>query len=209
MNRLLLFLFLILTTACNNKRIVELPEIKTSKITKVYDISPAYIFFDETQADSVELNRKNLISTTNWLVNVDKRLKLSQAIPKIIYIQDKKRNAKMHKNEAAKNYYTCNNKSIKSLGFIDFTDVYYHQEPIESYIKNQNIKLYNVIDFHKDSISFQGKSLNINHFNQPDSIKVFARFEKTMTFQKYIYYKEQLIKLDSTKIIIDNDEFIY
>ena len=91
-------------------------------------MSPAYIFYDETEPDSTLLNRKNLISTTNWLVNVDKRLTLKQAIPKIILMQEKKRNAKMHKNENAKNYFTCNDTSIGSLGFIEFTDVVFKEE---------------------------------------------------------------------------------
>lgn len=208
MNRFILYLFFLLMVACNNKRNVQLPEIESSEITKVYDISPGYIFYDETKPDSVELNRRNLISTTNWLINVDKRLKLSQAIPKITYIQNKKRNAKMHKNEAAKNYYTCNNKSIKSLGFIDFTDVYYHEESVDDYAKNQNLKTYQIVDFYADSVVFNGKSIDIKHLKQPDSVKVFTRFDKTMRFQDYIKHKEQLIKLDSTQVIIDNDEFI-
>lgn len=209
MNRLVLLLLLLLASACNNSRALKLPEIEKAKITEVLDVSPAYIFYDETKPDSVELNRKNLISTTNWLVNVDKRLKLSQAIPKITYIQTKKRNAKMHKNEAAKNYYTCNDVSIKNLGFIDFTNIYYHREPVADYAKTQNIKHYTVIDFYKDSIVFQGQSVGLKNLAQPDSVKVFAHFEKNMSFQKYIHYKSELTQLDTGQIIIDNDEFIY
>ena len=32
----------------------------------------------------------------------------------------------MHKNENAKNYYTCNDVSQHNLGFIEFTNVIYH-----------------------------------------------------------------------------------
>ncbi len=100
-NAYLLILFLATFSSCN-KKIVLLPEIQTASITEIIDVSPAYLFYDETQPDSVELNRKNLISTTNWLVNVDKRLTLKQAIPHIKFLQEKKRNSKMHKNESAK-----------------------------------------------------------------------------------------------------------
>jgi len=51
-------------------------EVENAEITEVLDVSPAYIFYDETQPDSTLFNRKNLIGTTNWLVNVDKRLTL-------------------------------------------------------------------------------------------------------------------------------------
>ena len=69
--------------SCGNEKTLLLPEIEQSNITELQDVSAAYLFYDETKKDSVELNRKNLISTTNWLVNVDKRLTLKQAIPHI------------------------------------------------------------------------------------------------------------------------------
>ena len=134
-----IFLLIILCCfSCNNERVLHLPEIENTKITEVLDISPAYIFYDETQPDSTLLNRKNLIITTNWLVNVDKRLTLRQAIPHIKFLQDKKRNAKMHKNEDAKNYFTCNDMSIGNLGFLEFTDVNYAKKDSSNYWAGKN-----------------------------------------------------------------------
>ena len=94
-------LFALFMVSCNNERVLQLPEIENAEITEVLDVSPAYIFYDETQSDSTLFNRKNLIGTTNWLVNVDKRLTLKQAIPHIKYLQDKKDNSS-HKNKNAK-----------------------------------------------------------------------------------------------------------
>ncbi|MEY8848266.1 hypothetical protein AB9K26_05600 [Psychroserpens sp. XS_ASV72] len=131
MKQIPIILLILLLVSCGKDKVVLLPEIQNAKITKVIDVSPAYLFYDETQPDSIKLNRKNLISTTNWLVNVDKRLTLEQAIPKIKFLQDKKRNAEMHKNENAKNYFTCNDTSIQNLGFIEFTDVFYIEETIQ------------------------------------------------------------------------------
>lgn len=147
--RLIYLLIILSCLSCNNERVLQLPEVKNTKITEVLDVSPAYIFYDETEADSTLLNRKNLIGTTNWLVNVDKRLSLKQAIPHIKMMQDKKRNAEVHKNEEAKNYFTCNDTSIGNLGFIEFTDVYYK-----------------MIDIQKDSISFYAAQLK--EFNTED-----------------------------------------
>ena len=75
--------------SCGNKKILYLPEINYCEISKIQDVSHAYLFYDEIQKDSVELNRKNLISTTNWLINVDKRLTLKQAIPHLKFLQEK------------------------------------------------------------------------------------------------------------------------
>lgn len=50
--------------------------MENASVTEVLDVSPAYVFYDETQPDSVFLNRKNLIISTNWLVNIYKRCML-------------------------------------------------------------------------------------------------------------------------------------
>ena len=138
--RYLYLLIILMCFSCNNERVLQLPEIENAEITEILDVSPAYIFYDETQPDSTLLNRKNLIGTTNWLVNVDKRLTLRQAMPHIIFLQDKKRNAEVHKNENAKNYFTCNDTSISNLGFLEFTEIFYHFN--ETKEKPKNIKLY-------------------------------------------------------------------
>src|SRR5690606_26364139 len=120
-----LFIILMFIFSCGKDKVVQLPEIDNATISEVNDISAVYIFYNENEPDSVELNRNNLISTTNWLFNVDKRLTLKQAIPQIKLLQEKRRNAQLHKNENAKNYFTCNDLSRKNLGFIEFTDVVY------------------------------------------------------------------------------------
>ena len=65
MKKITLLFILVLVFSCN-KKIVELPEISHSDITEIEDVSAAYLFYNEAQPDSVALNRKNLISTTNW-----------------------------------------------------------------------------------------------------------------------------------------------
>ena len=211
MKHLLSILVFLLLFSCGNDKVLQLPEINYTEITEVLDVSPAYLFYNETEPDSIEMNRKNLIGTTNWLVNVDKRLTLKQAIPKITFLQNKKRDAKMHKNESAKNYYTCHYKKINNIGFIEFTDVYYHDESIEDYLTKQNIKDFHVINLASDSIFIKGKSIKLEELKPLDSInsKIFLSFDKSMSFQKYISYKEQLTKINSEGLNIDNDEFIY
>ncbi len=204
-------LILLLLLSCGNEKVLQLPEIDHSDITEILDVSPAYLFYDETKPDSIELNRKNLIGSTNWLVNVDKRLNLEHAIPSIIFIQNKKRDAQMHKNEDARNYYTCHDKSINNLGFIDFTDVYYHQEEFQDYLKNQSLENFTVLFFNSDRVSSEYISTQIKQILEIDTLssKVYLQFDKKMNFQQYISCKEQLEKIDTTQINIDNNEFIY
>ncbi|MFC7444591.1 hypothetical protein C7H62_1753 [Mesoflavibacter sp. HG96] len=202
--------------SCGNEKVIQLPEVQHAKISEILDVSPAYIFYNETQPDSVELNRKNLIISTNWLFNVDKRLTLEQAIPKIKFLQDKKRNAKMHKNEAAKNYYTCNDTSIKNLGFIEFTNVNYIEKinpknnsilAINSLnnitLQHQDLKLTEV---NVDDLIIQ---LESNFSNSEENIVLTLHLNKHLKFQEYITIKSKLQNLNFETVVIDNNEYIF
>jgi hypothetical protein len=224
-----IILLMMLCFSCGKEKTIQLPEISYSEITDVKDISPAYIFYNESEKDSVELNRKNLIISTNWLVNVDKRLKLKQAIPSIQILQEKKRNAEMHKNEAAKNYYTCNDTSIKNLGFIDFTDITYHNGIDRTIVENHTLynntppsettHLLSILFQSNDSITINSahttKSEFINKLKHMDSIQnrimgiVYLKFNENLTFQEYITYKSMLSEIKLEHAIISYDEYIF
>ena len=223
-----IFFIIILSVlfSCGNEKVLQLPEISYSEITAINDVSHAYLFYDETQTDGVELNRKNLISTTNWLINVDKRLTLKQAIPHIKYLQEKKINSS-HKNKEAKNYFTCNDTSRKNLGFIEFTDVVYNKESLETYsgklsnfedsknstaigfgIKNEitiaSTSLDNIfIETTKDSLSFYLKKCDT-----ANGI-ILLNFNDGITFNDYIDYKSIASKTDLKLAQVSNKEFIF
>jgi len=209
---LIIFCFL----SCTKNKSVLLPEINHSKITEILDVSPAYIFYDNTKPDSLELNRKNLIITTNWLVNIDKRLTLKQVLPSIVLLQNKKRNAEMHKNEDAKNYFTCNNTSIKNLGFIEFTDVIYQTEQLaldyknDSSNSNQTIITYShgTVKIDKLVVGYSDVITTLNSLVK-NKINLILNFDKALKFQDYISAKEKLQELKNPNITINNNEFIY
>ncbi|MBF8148351.1 hypothetical protein ITJ86_00490 [Winogradskyella sp. F6397] len=232
--RYIYLLTILLLFSCNNERTLLLPEIENATVTEVLDVSPAYIFYDETEPDSTLLNRKNLISTTNWLVNVDKRLTLKQAIPKIIMMQEKKRNAKMHKNEDAKNYFTCNDTSIQNLGFLEFTDVVFNEKiKIDTVYHKYNLptkeNLMSKAGFHaqstiplvfdeKNQFQIGKQQFNIDNLkNELDKlteinfigIHLQLYFNKSLSFQEYITIKRKIISYNSDLISVDFNEYIY
>lgn len=234
LNRLLFISIALLFFSCENEKVLQLPEIQNADITEVLDVSPAYIFYDETKQDSVELNRKNLIISTNWLFNVDKRLTLEQALPSIIKLQEKKRNATMHKNEKARNYYTCNDTSIKNLGFIDFTDVEYRliytetkYEDIEIDDNSFGINLIinSLEDITINSFMISGETnldkLNdylkekLNDLNLDDKehggdfYNLQIGFNKSLSFQDYISIKSKLLHFKNERTVINKIEHIF
>ncbi|WP_052823539.1 hypothetical protein [Neotamlana sedimentorum] len=223
MKYIILLLTGVLFFSCGNKKTVQLPEINNSEIQNIQDVSAAYIFYDQTQKDSVLLNRKNLISTTNWLVNIDKRLTLRQVVPQIKFLQEKKANAG-HKNEDAKNYFSCNDISKNNLGFMEFTNIKY-------VIKEENTPQTIPLDFEVTTknifVNDNGKIFIINHEKEPfitesnknklitDLKNVFAkaskvslRFSKSLTFQDYITIKALIQNKEFNHLKISNTEFI-
>lgn len=204
--------------SCVKDKHVQLPEISNAIITDVKDVSAAYLFYDPTLQDSIELNRKNLIGTTNWLINVDKRLTLSQAIPKIRYLQNKKRNAKMHKNENAKNFYTCHDTSINNLGFIEFTNTnYVLNEDIKTNLKpDEEIAL--SIRFKKNNITINNNVIRLDDVSETikNNVIISSRypfiirleFSNKLSFQEYITYKTMISSIDIYGATISPNEYI-
>jgi hypothetical protein len=193
--------------------VVQLPETTNKDITEVIDVSPVYMFYDE-ENDSVEFNRRNMISSTNWLVNIDKRLTLKQILPHLQYLQEKRQGDGMHKNENARNYFTCNNTDLKNLSFIEFTDVNYFKS-LDTKINNDSeiyIRVYEngiISPFHDmrkgyDSIT----SLN-DYFKTHSEKKLVLTFHENLTIQGYINIKSQILSFDKFPIVISNDEFIF
>ena len=216
-------IYLILFTAlfsCGNKKVVQLPEINNAKITDVLDVSTVYMFYNKA-TDSIEFNRKNMISTTNWLVNVDKRLTLKQMLPHLQYLQDKRHGEGMHKNENAKNYFTCHDKSVNNLGFLEFTDIlYYSENDLSKFLTSGDKNILQVYFKNIDDISIlrldKNKKIVYDSFldftenlSLYQNYQVHLGFDKNISFQDYITIKSNLSKMDTENLTLSNQEFIY
>lgn len=216
---------------------MQLPETTNQDITEVLDVSPIYMFYDE-ETDSVEFNRKNMISTTNWLVNIDKRLTLKQILPHLQYLQEKRQGDGMHKNDNARNYFTCNNTELKNLSFIEFTDLVYKTidyndimlstdladetlnleilERFKNNIDSQQVKFKKVIIESNDRIHLSGSIYTSSEFiksNLNYSLKnysaLFFYINAKMTFQDYITIETLIKKIESDKLKVSNYQVIY
>lgn len=205
---IIVFLFV----SCGNKEDIQLPKSDTTVVSDVRDHSPIYIFFRVNEKDTLaEVNRKNSISTTNWIFNIDKRLPLKLVIPEVIKMQDKKRNEKVHKNEQAENFYSYADTVKENLAFLAFTKVYYKMgKP-----KNNDFVIY----FKKgsDLVSLNGKYVKkvdlLQEFFSIQFIlkpRIVTQFDKNMTYGEYIQNKILLRKFDLYSINpISPNEFIH
>lgn len=223
--RIFLFISLLCFLSCN-KKTVQLPETNSQLITEINDVSPIYFFYNE-ETQGVEFNRNNMIGTTNWLVNIDKRLSLKQVLPDLLYLQNKRDKDGMHKNDLARNYFTCSNPDILNLAFIDFTKVNYHQESITEFLNSNSIvdstQVQVYINFKADGKIDIGKNFIIKA-SEHDSFKndlmdvistdelrdfLYLNFSQNVSFQDYISYKSVLLEFDTKELEVSHDEFIY
>ncbi|MDO8315965.1 MAG: hypothetical protein Q7T12_00385 [Flavobacterium sp.] len=197
--------------SCGNKEDILLPKANTTIVKSVDDLSPIYIFFRTKGKDTLaEVNRKNSIISTNWILNVDKRLPLRIAIPEIMKLQQKKREEKAHKNEKAENYYSYADTIGKNLAFIPFTNIFYKLEKPKSgivvfFTKSNEISVNNIAVKQEELQAYLNKSSNNK------SIQYIFCFDKNLNFGSYIQNKILIysLKLPSSEFNVKYEEFIY
>lgn len=197
---------LLLCFSCGNEEDILLPKSDRTIVKEVVDLSPIYIFFRVNGKDTLaEVNRKNSIITTNWVLNIDRRLPLRLVIPEVMKQQQRKREEKEHRNELAQNYYSYADSIDKSLAFIPFTNVYYKMEKpkkgiVVFFAKDGKIKINNEWVSKKDLIK-QITSLA----GKPDEIKYC--FDKNSSYGSYVQYKIFIDTIMEKKSAVE--EFVY
>lgn len=200
-----------LVVSCGNKEDILLPKSNVTIVSDVQDHSPIYIFFRTKGKDTLaEVNRKNSIITTNWILNIDKRLPLRLVIPEVMKLQDKKRNEVAHKNELAENYYSYADSIGKNMAFLPFTKVYYKMEKpkfgvIIFFDKNNEILVNNVL-VKKENLQGYIHSLPSDKPN-----KFFFCFAKDLNYGSYIQDKIfiQRLKFPIPSLNLTNEEFVF
>lgn len=195
--------------SCSNKEI-QLPKAEGTIVANVLDNSTVYLFFETKGKDTfVAVNRKNSISSTNWLFAIDKRLPLRLVIPEVIKLQAKK-NSSDHKNENAENYFSYMDNGKKSLAFLPFTKVAYQmQQPkfgvIVLFDKNNAITV--------DGVSVLKENLekHLNSLPSDKPNKYQFCFDKNLSFGDYIVDKVMIhsLKFPIPILNLTNREFIY
>lgn len=225
MKRIVLILLTAFSFSCAEREL-QLPVTTANDIKEILDVSPIYMFYDEA-TDSIYFNRKNMISTTNWLVNIDKRLTLKQILPHLQYLQEKRRGDGMHKNENAKNYFTCFNEDTKNLSFIEFTNIEYNESSSIDYVSKisdanipktiiaievkstDDITIVNPSSENNTSKSNISSLLSdIKQLNNENYL-IYLNFGLSLNFQDYIAIKSKLLEIDFDSIHISEKEFIH
>ena len=183
----LILLFVLFS--CGEKETILLPKSDSTIIKEVQDYSPIYLFFKTKGKDTlVEVNRKNSISSTNWIFHIDKRLPLRLVVPEIIKLQAKK-DRSAHKSETSENYFSYSDSLHKNLAFIPFTKLKFPKG-----------------NPHKEVVLISKNDFQLTRLKK-DLGKTTLGFDKNLNFGTYLQYKIAIHNLHLSTI--SKEEFIY
>ena len=183
----LILLFVLFS--CGEKETILLPKSDSTIIKEVQDYSPIYLFFKTKGKDTlVEVNRKNSISSTNWIFHIDKRLPLRLVVPEIIKLQDKKEGS-AHKSESSENYFSYSDSLHKNLAFIPFTKL--------KFLQGKS---------HKEVMLISKNDFQLTRLKK-DSGTITLGFDQNLSFGTYLQYKIAIHNLHLSTI--SKEEFMY
>ena len=208
MRKSIVLVLILAMISCEGKKEIQLAKANKSMVTDIQDHSPVYIFFKKNGKDTIaDVNRKNTISSTNWIFNIDKRLPLKLVIPELIKLQEKKEKS-VHKSENSGNYFSYANDSLKALSFLSFSDVNYKlakpENGIAVYFTKDKITINNLF---VDKVSLP---IYLNSLPSDKPNKYIFCFDKNLSFDDYVKSKIYLSNLVfKSELIIASDEFIY
>lgn len=182
-------IMLFILAGCGQKKEVLLPKLDRTIIKEVRDWSAIYLFFRIKGKDSLcEVNRRNSIGTTNWILHIDKRLPLRLVVAEVIRLQNRKKGDGLHKNEKGQNYYSYADTIGKNIAFLPFTQLQYKmQKPKNGYLiyfSKSNAVMVNGINVDKKALAAYLKK---DIIEQPRELLLC--FDKDMSFGTYMAHK--------------------
>ena len=100
---------------------VLLPVISADGIEQVENHSSVWIFFEISGQDTLAvLNKNNKLINTNWIFNIDRRLKMKQVIPHLEEMQRDRNKDSMHKKGGMKSYFSYADTKNERISLVDF-----------------------------------------------------------------------------------------
>lgn len=204
-------LFLALLTSCTQQQIY-VPQANISLVTNVRDYS-TIAFLYEKQHDSISMAVKDkaIITQTNWLYEIDKRLPLQLVMPEVQRLQAKK--LKKAKEEQMPSYYTYMDTVAKAVAYMPVSQVNYtfNENELKTDANSMQVRVNAA-----GKIWINDKEVNSNGLNDliianyPEQlITLYLFFDKNLSFEKYVQTKLQLAKISLPNVRLATTEVIY
>lgn len=224
MRKLSLILLTLLMLGCAKKEL-KIPTLAEKGIQELQNHSQVWLFYEVKNNDTIAVvNKKNTISTTHWIYNIDKHLPLKAIIPDIIQLQDKHANS-MHSEKGMFDYFSYSDTITKKLSFLKFDGVTFKtidgmpKNSEENATKYQNYHNLNLV-FHKNSIRMDTVETDKSNFKnelttllklpaEDKQTMLHLNFNGNLTYQDYLFYRTIVHNLNKENILINKNEFIF
>lgn len=194
------------------KQKVFVPQSDISLQTQVTNFTPVTFLYQEKDNNPViEVKEKGLITQTEWIFEVDKRLPLKLVVPEIQRLQEKK--IKKAEGKVLDNYFTYMDTLAKQVAYMPFTQVSYQNPSLQM---EQNAEKLDV-KITREGLVFVNEALLKNksiveylqeNFPQ-NQVTVYVAFDENLTFDKYLQTKLNLAKIKQENVRISTIEVVY
>lgn len=214
MKKLLFLSIILLLSACSKKELY-LPQVAVSGIPMVQNFSELWVFYD-AETSKAKINKNNLIGSTHWLINIDKRLTMDEVFPVFELVRKKRAKKTPHSQEGMIDYITYSDMKDKKVGLFDIAGIDFiksNKEDLHKLMENDSCDY--ILEFDKKEFWLDHQSFSIEKWQMSllDSLpegQLQLQFSTNITYQEYLAYMlaihaelpEQLT-LDSKEIFID------
>ncbi len=216
--KILPLLILIAIIGCT-KKTVQIPVFNVVGIQDtIYDNSQIWIFLELNDRDTIAtLNRRNSISTTSWIFNIDKKLPMHSVIPHLEKLIEKRDKPSLHqKGEDDFNYFSYVDSGSDLLSMVQFDVIYFDNKKTVN--KNEffkdTLKKHLVLDYKQNQLKINDSVIALNNLNTyfdnlstTKKINVHLNFDTTIKYQNYLELKARLQNV--MKIELDSVESVY
>lgn len=221
----LLIIFAILSIGCEKKEI-KIPTLAEKGIQEIHNHSQVWLFFETKNNDTIaNINKKNTISSTHWIYNIDKRLPLKSIIPSLISLKYKHANS-MHSEKGMHDYFSYSDTISKKLSFIEFDSVSFVTDSLQSKYEikkeaalfenyfNLNLTFSESKNYLNDTKvekeEFKSTLIEFIEFSaEGKQTMLHLNFNEKTSYQTYLYFKTMLSSIKSDAILLNTNEYIF
>jgi hypothetical protein len=217
--------------SCQNSE-VKVPVNDNPGLNEIWDNSRVYVLMNEEDGEqNPELKMGQVITTTHWLVAVDKRLMMKKLLKPIEKILKKRHKKSIHSKEGTHAYFAYLDSVNKKMAFIDFdsiqimSEIYTSKKYFEKYSKADTDMQKFHITIMKDDIVFNDSIHFDNSMSKQqltDSLwkiiakqtnekqnRLYLNFDENMNFDRFLNYYTYFKNNPMPKGKLSNKIFIF
>ncbi len=200
MKILYIFLFAVFFISCGKKTDIKVPVNDNPGLHEIWNNSPVYILFKTEGNDTIaDLKIGQTISSTDWLVAIDRRLTMKKLVGPIEKILKKRHKKSIHSDGTNKAYFTYMDSIQKKVSFVSFDSIelmpsiYTSQTYYKKYFKTEE-------NYNKTHIIVNKEGIIIN-----DTIQLKEPVDKQLLLNTYLRHIVHRMKEKPNRVYLNFD----